>query len=250
MRRTLTIAQPCHEDWATMTPNAAGRHCAACQKTVVDFTAMSDAEILAHLAGAKPGNTCGRFGASQLERPLQPLGVVKPSRWRAWLAAAVALWGLREMAGQEAKAQAPTEQRALPMNSPLNYSARPDYEGPAQIQRVVRGRIVDRETQEGLPGVSIILKGQSIGTASAADGTFVLPCSALIASPGQAVQLKYLGYAMREFAPTTSQWHGEEMVLALEVQTMGALSYYQPWPWHPRQLYRWTRYWLTRPFRR
>ena len=89
---TLTIPQPCHESWAAMSPTATGRHCAACAKTVVDFTLKTDAEILAHLAGAAPGRTCGRFAAGQLERPLQRAAPVAPAaRWRAWLAAIVSV---------------------------------------------------------------------------------------------------------------------------------------------------------------
>ena len=76
-----------------MTPTPTGRHCAACQKTVVDFTQKTDAEILAYLAGAA-GPACGRFRAGQLARPLQVAtpGGAAP-RWRAWLAALVAAGG-------------------------------------------------------------------------------------------------------------------------------------------------------------
>jgi|GEM_PF-5922451 len=83
----LRVPQPCPESWAAMTPTAAGRHCAACQKTVVDFTQKTDAEILAYLAHAGRGNTCGRFRKEQLGRPLRPVLPVPPAtRWQAWLA--------------------------------------------------------------------------------------------------------------------------------------------------------------------
>ncbi|MEJ7662873.1 MAG: hypothetical protein WKG07_26620 [Hymenobacter sp.] len=69
--------QPCPESWAAMTPTATGRHCAACAKTVVDFSRMSDGEILAflarHASAHSPGKLCGRVAAPQLGRPLQPL---------------------------------------------------------------------------------------------------------------------------------------------------------------------------------
>jgi hypothetical protein len=52
-----------------MTPASGGRHCAACQKTVVDFTQKTDAEILAALRQAA-GQTCGRLRPDQVGRPL------------------------------------------------------------------------------------------------------------------------------------------------------------------------------------
>ena len=122
MRRAvfLSVPQPCPENWAAMTPTAAGRHCATCAHTVVDFTLKTDAEILAYLAGAVGARTCGRFAAGQLERPLQRAVPAAPTaRWRAWLAAAVAVWGLRAASGVTAQAQTPAEWRARYWNGPV-----------------------------------------------------------------------------------------------------------------------------------
>ena len=70
-----------------MTPVDGGRYCAACAKTVVDFTSKTDAEILAFFRQADAGRTCGRFQAEQLGRPLrQARPVARPPRWQLWLA--------------------------------------------------------------------------------------------------------------------------------------------------------------------
>jgi len=65
----LTIPEPCHEDWDQMTPEAQGRFCASCQKTVVDCTDMSDAQ-LARLFSRPDRSVCGRLNPDQLDRPL------------------------------------------------------------------------------------------------------------------------------------------------------------------------------------
>ncbi len=62
----ISIENPCHEDWQTMTPENQGRFCGACEKTVVDFTTMSDAEILQYFSKPDVGKTCGRFRVEQL----------------------------------------------------------------------------------------------------------------------------------------------------------------------------------------
>jgi hypothetical protein len=62
----ISIENPCHEDWQTMTPETQGRFCGACEKTVVDFTTMSDAEILHYFSKPSVEETCGRFRVEQL----------------------------------------------------------------------------------------------------------------------------------------------------------------------------------------
>jgi len=62
----ISIENPCHEDWQTMTPETQGRFCGACEKTVVDFTKMSDAEILQYFSKPSVEKTCGRFRVEQL----------------------------------------------------------------------------------------------------------------------------------------------------------------------------------------
>jgi TonB family protein len=59
----------CPEDWNSMSPCGQGRFCGSCQKTVLDFTQKSDAEIQAMLAN-REGEVCGRFYAHQLAQPV------------------------------------------------------------------------------------------------------------------------------------------------------------------------------------
>jgi hypothetical protein len=61
----IGIPKPCHEQWQQMTTVSDGRYCGHCCKTVVDFSRMSNDEILTYLAGDK--NACGKFEVKQLE---------------------------------------------------------------------------------------------------------------------------------------------------------------------------------------
>ncbi|MFN8281731.1 MAG: hypothetical protein U0U67_00850 [Chitinophagales bacterium] len=63
------IPQPCHEDWNAMTENEKGRHCDVCAKVVVDFTKMSDAEMIHYLQQHQHQKTCGHFRNEQLYQP-------------------------------------------------------------------------------------------------------------------------------------------------------------------------------------
>ena len=65
----LQIPEPCHENWDAMSPVEQGRFCNSCNKQVVDFSAMTDKEILKVLS-QQSGSTCGRFVSDQLNKPL------------------------------------------------------------------------------------------------------------------------------------------------------------------------------------
>ena len=61
MNDSLKIETPCHEDWTKMSPNKEGRHCGVCDKTVVDFTVMSQGEITNYLSNNYKAQICGRI---------------------------------------------------------------------------------------------------------------------------------------------------------------------------------------------
>lgn len=62
----ISIPTPCNENWNDMTPEQQGAFCKVCSKVVVDFSAMSDEEVISYFERKKDEKTCGRFRASQL----------------------------------------------------------------------------------------------------------------------------------------------------------------------------------------
>lgn len=250
-----------------MTPTPTGRHCAACQQTVVDFTQQTDAEILAYLAGAA-GPACGRFRAGQLARPLRPVAPAAP-RWRTWLAALVAAGGA--LGAGRAAAQttggsyfsagptpAPAAQPAAPAaalppaSAPAAAPSAAEAAGAAAAE--VRGVVTDAKTGERLPGATVLRKGTMHYVATDATGAFVLP----LEEGAQTVQLviSSVGFVSQEKSVAS---HGSQpLLLAMaedthmlgEVVMAGAYETIRPWPWHPRRLFHWTKDQLSRPFRR
>jgi hypothetical protein len=103
---TISIPTPCTEDWNAMTPHQSGKFCASCQKTVVDFSRMSDAEIFNYFDNFK-GATCGNFSEKQLNTPIiEPLILKPQNRW-AWALSALLLPTIA--ASQTAKINEATE---------------------------------------------------------------------------------------------------------------------------------------------
>lgn len=100
----ISIPTPCHENWNAMLPAEKGKFCQACQKQVVDFTHMSDTQVLHYFLNAG-GNTCGRFSANQLQRTLVPQ-TPAPAKSR-WLAVLIPLLALFNRAEAQQKVNAP-----------------------------------------------------------------------------------------------------------------------------------------------
>ena len=63
----ITIPEPCNENWDKMTPDAAGRFCLVCNKSVIDFTNKLPDEIQHFFKNNKDQEICGRFKKSQLD---------------------------------------------------------------------------------------------------------------------------------------------------------------------------------------
>jgi hypothetical protein len=268
-RPTLHIAQPCQESWDAMTPTGPGRHCAACQKTVVDFTWKTDAEILAHLARAA-GETCGRLRADQLNRALVTAAPAHPApRWRAWLAAALALWGTRESSGLEAAAHAapPPSTHHSPGKTPQHHHA---------ATKRLQGTVRDAVTQAPLAGVAVFLKGENRTAMTDSAGYFSLRLPAgRPAARRRHLVLHRAGYLSRQLplaaAPGTVrvalhpdpaaagvevvavQWKREERMISGAVSWTVVAAEQAPAPPATPPTITPTHgffYWLTRPFRR
>ena len=65
----LNISEPCQENWKNMEPSQVGKFCNLCSKNVIDFSHLSDNEVIRLIESSK-GNLCGRLNQNQLNRPL------------------------------------------------------------------------------------------------------------------------------------------------------------------------------------
>ncbi|RSK46554.1 carboxypeptidase-like regulatory domain-containing protein [Hymenobacter perfusus] len=214
-RFTVTIPQPCHESWAAMTPAAQGRHCAACDKVVVDFTRLTDAEVVAYLSQTN-GRSCGRFRAEQLSRPLRVTADAPVSR--RWLAAALAVLGLGVAgpAGAQTKSTAPQEQRQLPSEAAVSTATAAD--------RIIRGRVTYAGSGEGLPGVTVLLKGTTIGVSTNSDGTFELPLPDSV-DYEQLVLFTTVGFISEEHKLGSLLTKPGSIAIQLDTDVKGGLSF-------------------------
>jgi predicted house-cleaning NTP pyrophosphatase (Maf/HAM1 superfamily) len=57
----ITIPKPCSQRWEDLTLKDQGRFCSTCQQIIVDFTQMSDQEIVEYLKVHTTGKVCGKI---------------------------------------------------------------------------------------------------------------------------------------------------------------------------------------------
>ncbi|MFC7772768.1 carboxypeptidase-like regulatory domain-containing protein [Flavobacterium sp. GCM10027622] len=157
----LSIPEPCHENWAQMTPNEKGRFCAACQKNVYDFTKATDREIIN--AYEKDQKLCGRFLKTQLDREL----IIPKERKSVWLASLffgmIALFDTKATAQEKAK----TEQTDIKNQD----SGKTETEVVLKRgEKILTGIVSD--PYGPIPGVNVIVQGTTRGTHTKLDGSY------------------------------------------------------------------------------
>ena len=85
----LSIPEPCHQNWQEMTPTQQGRFCNACAKEVIDFSTMSDNEVLNYFSSLKNEKVCGRAYPDQLDRAITIPKEIKKRKFWYWNYAAM-----------------------------------------------------------------------------------------------------------------------------------------------------------------
>lgn len=241
----LNIPEPCHENWQQMTPNEQGRHCMSCQKTVVDFTLMSDQEVLNYISHAS-SSVCGRFNNHQLDKTYEEKKIKRSFSFRyAWnvVVATFLLTGSAATA-QTRKTQqkkAPVERKGklklkdLPItlgqlgsikldpvpelkSVTLGFTVitSPDHSLTDQNRYTlpalkIFGFIRDSATQKPVGFASVRVKGVERGISADENGRYELP----IVDMGGNVTLvvSAIGYATMEYLVPANNFQASEILL-------------------------------------
>ncbi|WDF80490.1 hypothetical protein PQ469_10780 [Mucilaginibacter sp. KACC 22773] len=161
--QSINITKPCHELWQQMVPVDGGRHCQSCCKTVIDFSAMTEAQVIGYLG--RQQNVCGRFEDRQLIRINQQFQKKKPTPFiffkRMGLVAAVlmAIPFARANAQKEYKMEyAPTKSKRHGAGLPkaqTHTNVKINTDAPIQAVSVKQIGTEDYVRHEVVGGVSV-----------------------------------------------------------------------------------------------
>jgi hypothetical protein len=180
-----------------MAENDMGRYCSKCSKTVVDFTQMNDREIINILENSG-GRICGRLSDQQANRTIKAerqshRGINKV------LAGILLIGGILERSAAFGQSIRTTEVVANTGGKASGaVPTRPERQVTgASVENSIDGFVLDN-TKEGIPAVSIRIKGTNAGTITDMDGHFKLIIPDRLLSGQITLQFQSIGFKLVE----------------------------------------------------
>ncbi len=158
----VNLPEPCHEDWNKMDAKEKGRFCGSCEKLVIDFSKMSDTQIISYFKQYKGQSTCGHFKKTQIDRTLKEQDTPRRKLFLKELAAACFAFFL---ASTDAKSQNETNINQQHQSQETKNST------PNEGREIaINGKV--KNGNEGLSNAIISIKGTSHKTYSSSNGIF------------------------------------------------------------------------------
>ena len=210
MKKTFTLSIPnsCAEKWENFTTTRNGGFCHSCNKTVVDFTAMSDEEIIHHFKN-KP-HTCGKFRINQLKpyefqtapRLVHPgLSLLKAGLLSLFLV----------LVSRPTFAQVKTEPA-----TEVVQTVRTAGENATDKEYTIKGVVTSAEDGSALPGVNIFLKNNvSVGTVSDSEGRFEFPTKL---KQGDVILFTFIGLETQEYTVPADATNDLDVKLSISME--------------------------------
>jgi hypothetical protein len=211
---SLSIPTPCTEKWSDFTSTAQGGFCSACQKEVIDFTQMSDSEILNYISG-KHARVCGKFRPEQLKNYALGSTSIKPgfALLKVGLVSVMMLLVSKPVAAQ------------LKTSAPKTEIIKDEHtKGKILITEnqqsfPVRGKVISVDDNSPLPGVNVVVKGTTIGTVTNENGVFEFQAL----KGGDILVFSFIGYTSKEHQIKEGQSNEINVDMIMYPDIMGEL---------------------------
>jgi hypothetical protein len=187
-----------------------GKFCDKCSKNVIDFSSLTDNELVKALANST-GQICGRLNKTQINRLVFQTNT-KPSISQNYKFIASLI-----LFGSTSTAIAKTDN----INSLFIYKkdkfANIDVDSSKTI---ISGQVIDSVTKEVLPGAVIIIQGTNIGTTADLDGKFKLNLSDFTSSDKITLEITYIAYKKKVVSLSKSEIVSSQNLLMLSATEM------------------------------
>jgi hypothetical protein len=176
----IAIDEPCAESWQNMQPNANGKFCMHCSKTVIDFTQQTSYEIKTYFQQHE--NTCGRFTKQQLNETYTIYEASKFDHYKFVASLALGLLTLDTLNafsidGKDFKNEKDSVQivRFIDNNNSLDSANIMRIGNKQENLITLKGTVIDSTTKEPMIGVNIFLpSNKNHATVTDLNGNFEL----------------------------------------------------------------------------
>lgn len=198
----ISINTPCSEKWEEMIPMERGKLCLRCDRLITDFTNKSDQDILDHIK-ASNGNICGRFKDEQLNRNLvQQVNPKIIPLWQKVAASLLLFVGMENAQAGKFNAKIFNYDYAISKtDTDKNISKERINKGDhVKDSIVVKGKVIDGHTHEGLPFATVRLIGTKKVKNTDFDGNFELVVNPLQNQFDYYIQIDLIGYKSDTFS--------------------------------------------------
>ncbi len=214
----LSIPTPCHRTWSDLTTVAGGGFCASCQKQVIDFSGLSEKEIVGHFS-SPGGKVCGRFRAEQLNTPYvaKEPALIRPglSLTKAGVIGVFLMLMGKPTMAQEKRQKQKTE---VVEEKQKGFKTSPSVEDE---EYWVEGSIQDKYDHSGIPGVNVLLRGTTHGTTSDVTGYFRFPVRL---KKGDVLVVSFIGYMTEEYKVAAAVENTIVLKLNMDYEIMGEVA--------------------------
>lgn len=209
----LKIVDPCKQDWNLMSHVEGGKYCTHCAQNVIDFSNMSDQEIIKFL-NQSGDNVCGRLRQDQLNRPIIQSAerVDRPILYK--ILAGILLLSASKVAFGNGRLFS-EKNPFSPEHEPHSTTVALEHmrSNPSDTTKaIIRGRIIDSSTGETLVGATVKLKDSDYGASSDIDGIYEISVPDKFLGDTIIIEVSYI-----RFEKATVSFHRSELPIQKDI---------------------------------
>jgi hypothetical protein len=172
------------------------KFCSACSKNVIDFSTLSDRQII-NLLENNNSRVCGRFYKEQLNRLITPTDTPANPSLSTVLAALLVVASAGTVSAQTAGLCSDSLQ--LKSEASLSYSNKKVQPGVIYPGSKIEGKIMDETTKEPLQGATVYISSTGFFATTDKEGKFAINIPASDKTKKTvSVEVAYIGYNPRK----------------------------------------------------
>ena len=220
----LNINNPCNQDWKSMTKSNTGKFCSNCSKTVIDFTLLTDQEII-KIVEQTP-KLCGRLNQQQINRSLETKQQTNNSRLYKTLTGLVLL---TSTINSFAKINSSSKIEIVSITNEEVNTPPQEKEKTEPItdnlKNVIQGKVIDKSSKEPLPAATVLFKNTKTVTTTDFDGKFKLIIPDSLLTDKIHIIISYVGYENTEITinKATLPQNKDFFIIPVEPVLMGEI---------------------------